>query len=73
MKWPVANSLALLRVSNEDASCFRTVCTILSLLEQIFNLMLGIPCSAHVLKIDLQVYRSDVPVSFEEVIQHVSC
>jgi hypothetical protein len=42
-----------LRVSNEDASCFRIVHTILNLLEQGFNLLLGIPCSAHVLKIDL--------------------
>jgi hypothetical protein len=43
----------LLRVSNEDASCFRIVCTILNLLEQGFNWLLVIPCLAHVLKIDL--------------------
>jgi hypothetical protein len=48
----VAN-VELLRVSNEDASCFRIVCTILNLLEKGFNWLLGIPCSAHVLKIDL--------------------
>jgi hypothetical protein len=68
----VAN-VYLLRVSNEDASCFRIVCTILNLLEQGFKWMLGIPCSTHVFKIDLQVDRSNVAVSFEEVIQHVSC
>jgi hypothetical protein len=58
----------LLRVSSEDASCLRIVCTILNLLEQGFNWLLGIPCLAHVLKIELQVDRSDVAVSFEEVI-----
>jgi hypothetical protein len=62
----------LLRVPNEDASCFRIVCKLLNLLEQRFNWLLGIPSSAHVFKIDLQVERSDVAVSFEEVIQHVS-
>jgi hypothetical protein len=63
----------LLRVSNEDASCFIIVCTIFNLIEQGFNWLLGIPCSAHVFKIDLQVNRSDVAISFEKVIQHVSC
>jgi hypothetical protein len=67
----VAN-VDLLRVSNEDASCLRIICTILNLLEQGFNWLLGIPCSAHVFKIDLKIDRSDVAVSFEEVIQHVS-
>jgi hypothetical protein len=68
----VAN-IDLVWVSNEDASCFRIVCTILNLLEQGFNWLLGIPCSVHVFKIDLQVNRIDAAVSFEEVIQHVSC
>jgi hypothetical protein len=68
----VAN-VDLLRVPNEDSSCFRIICTILNLLEQGFNWLLGIPRSAHVLKIDFHVDRSDVAVSFEEVIQHVSC
>jgi hypothetical protein len=58
----------LLQVSNEDASCFRIVGTILNLFEQGFNWLLGIPCSAHVFKVDLQFDRSDVAVSFEEVI-----
>jgi hypothetical protein len=66
-------NIDLLRVSNEDASCFRIVCTILNLLEQGLNWLLGIPCAAHVFKIEFQVDRSDVAVSFEEVIQHVSC
>jgi hypothetical protein len=63
----------LLRVSNEDASCLKIICTLLNLIEQGFNWLLGIPCSAHVFKIDLQVDRSYVAVSFEEVIQHVFC
>jgi hypothetical protein len=47
----VAN-IDLLWVSNEDASCLRIICTILNLLEQGFNRLLGIPCSAHVFKVD---------------------
>jgi hypothetical protein len=42
----------LLRVSNEDATCLRIVCTILNLLEQGFNWLLGILSSAHVFKVD---------------------
>jgi hypothetical protein len=61
-----------MRVSNEDAACLRIICTILNLLEQGFNLLLGIPCSAHVFKIDFKIHRSDVALSAEEVIQHVS-
>jgi hypothetical protein len=63
----------LLRVSNEDATCLRIIVTIWNLLEQGFNWMLGISCSAHVFKIDFKVNRSDVAVSVEEVIHHVSC
>jgi hypothetical protein len=62
----------LLRVPNEDASCIRVVCTILNLLEQGLNWLLGILSSAHVFNINLQVDRSDVAVGFEEVIQRVS-
>jgi hypothetical protein len=72
-KYLGVDHIDLLRVSNEDASCFRIVCTIFNLLEQGFNWLLGIPRSVHMLKVDLQVDRSDVAVSFEEVIQHVSC
>jgi hypothetical protein len=68
----VAN-IDLLRVSNEDDSCFRIVGTIFNLLEQGFNWLLGIPCSAHVFKVDLHVDPSDVALSAEKVIQHVSC
>jgi hypothetical protein len=63
----------LLGVPNEDAACFRIVITILNLLEQGLNWLLRIPSPAHVFKIDLQVDRSDVAVSLEEVVQHVSC
>jgi hypothetical protein len=66
-------SVDLFRVSNEDASCFRIVGTILNLLEQGFNWLLGIPFSMHVFKIDLMIDRSDVAVRFEEVVQNVSC
>jgi hypothetical protein len=66
----VAN-VYLLRVSNEDATCLRIICTILNLLEQGFNWLLGIPRSAHMFKVDFQIHRSDVAVSAEEVIQHV--
>jgi hypothetical protein len=62
-----------LRVTNEDAPCFRIVGTILNLLEESFHWLLGIPSSAHVFKADLEVDRSDVAVSLEEVIQHASC
>jgi hypothetical protein len=68
----VAN-VDLLRVSNEDATCLRIICTILNLLEQGFNRLLGIPGSAHVFKVDFKIHRSDVAVSAEEVVQHVSC
>jgi hypothetical protein len=63
----VAN-VDLMRVSNEDAACLRIICTILNLLEKGFNWLLGIPCSAHVLKIDFKINRSDVAVSAEEVL-----
>jgi hypothetical protein len=63
----------LLRVPNEDAPCFRIVGTILNLLEESLNWLLGIPSSAHVFKVDLEVNHSYVAVSLREVIQHASC
>jgi hypothetical protein len=68
----VAN-VDLLRVSNEDASFFRIVCTIANLLEQGFYWLLGIPCSAHLFKFDFKIDCSDVAARFEEVIQHIYC
>jgi hypothetical protein len=65
-------NIDFLRVTNEDAPCFRVVGTILNLLEESLNWLLGIPSSAHVFKVDLEVDRSDVPVSVKEVIQHAS-
>jgi hypothetical protein len=62
----------LLRVTHEDAPCFRIVGTILNLLEERLNWLLRIPSPAHVSKVDLEVDCSDVAVSLEEVIQHVS-
>jgi hypothetical protein len=63
----------LLWVANEDPPCFRIVGTILNLLEEGLNRLLRIPSLVHVLKVDLEVERSDVAVSIEQVIQHVSC
>jgi hypothetical protein len=34
---------------------------------------MGIPGSAHVLEVDLQVDLCDLAVGFKEVVQHVSC
>jgi hypothetical protein len=67
MKWPVAKifaypTLICCGVTNEDAPCFRIVSTILDLLEQGLNWLLGIPSPAHVLEVDLEVDRGDVPV-----------
>jgi hypothetical protein len=67
------SNVDLLGVTNEDAPCLRIVSTILDLLEQGLNWLLGIPSPAHVFQVDLEVNRGDVPVSLEEVIQHVSC
>jgi hypothetical protein len=61
----------LLWVSHEDATCLRIICTILNLLEQGFNWLMGIPSSAHVFKVDFKIHSSDAAVSAEEVIQHV--
>jgi hypothetical protein len=61
----------LLWVSNEDAPCLRIICTLLNLLEQGFNRLLWIPCSAHVFKLDFQINGGDVAVSAETMVQHV--
>jgi hypothetical protein len=68
----VAN-VDFLRVTNKDASCFRIVGTVLSLLGESLQWLLGIPSSAHVFKVDIEVDCSDVDVGFEEVIQQASC
>jgi hypothetical protein len=58
-------------VSNKEVTCFRIICTILNLLEQGFNRLLGIPGSAHVFKVDFQINGGDVAVSAEKMVQHV--
>jgi hypothetical protein len=70
MKWHFANifcvpNVYLLRVTDEDAPCFRIVSTILNLLEESLHWLLGIPSSAHVFKVDLEVDCSDVAVSLK--------
>jgi hypothetical protein len=66
------SNIDLLRGTDGDASCLRIVSTILDLLEEGLNWLLGIPCSEHVLEVDLQVDRRDVAICLEEVVQHVS-
>jgi hypothetical protein len=66
-------NIDLLRVTNEEAPCFRVVSTVLNLLEESLHWLLGIPSLAHVFEVDLEVDRSDVALSLEEVIQHASC
>jgi hypothetical protein len=63
----------LLQMTNEESPCFRIVGTILNLLEEILHWLLGIPSSAHVFKVDLEVDRSEVALSLEEVIQNAYC
>jgi hypothetical protein len=63
----------LLRVTDEDAPCFRIVGTILNLLEQGLNWLLSIPSPAHVFKVDIEVDCSDVAVGLKELFQHASC
>jgi hypothetical protein len=72
-KYFCITNVDLLRVANEDAPCFIIVGTIWNLLEEGLNQLLWIPSPAHVFKSDLEVDHSDVSVSLEEVIQHVSC
>jgi hypothetical protein len=66
----VAN-VDLLWVPNDDAPCLRIICTILNLLEQGFNRLLGIPCPAHVFEVDFQINGGDVAVSADNMVQHV--
>jgi hypothetical protein len=63
----------MLRVTNEDATSFRIVSTILNLIEESLHWLLGIPSSAHAFKVDLEVDCSDVALSLKEVVQHASC
>jgi hypothetical protein len=53
--------------------CLQIASTLLNLLEESLHWLLGIPCSAHVLEVDLQVDFCDVAVGFKEVVQHASC
>jgi hypothetical protein len=61
-----------LLVANEDAPCFEIVGALLIMLEERLSWLLGNPSLAHVLKVDLEIDRGDVPVSLKEVIHHVS-
>jgi hypothetical protein len=65
------DNIDLLWVSNKNAPCLRVIITILNLLEQGFNRLLGIPCSTHVFKVVFKINRSDVAVSAEKMVEHV--
>jgi hypothetical protein len=76
MKCPVANiffisSVDLLWVSKKDSPFLRLIGTILNLLEQGFNRLLGTPCSMDVLNIDFQINRGDIALSAEYMVEHV--
>jgi hypothetical protein len=76
MKCPVANIFAyptfiFCGCPIKTPPCFRVIGTILNLLEQGFNRLLGIPCSSHVLKVDFKINRGDVAVSADQMVQHV--
>jgi hypothetical protein len=60
-------------MTNEDAPCFLIVSTILNLLEESLHWLLGVPSSAHVFRVDLEVDCSDVAVGLKEVVHHASC
>jgi hypothetical protein len=67
----VAN-VDLMWVYNKDAPYLRIVCTILNLLEQGFNRLLGIPCSAHLFKVVFKIHRGDVAIGGKEMVEHVT-
>jgi hypothetical protein len=62
-----------MRGTNGDACCFRIVSAVLNLLQEGLHWLLGIPGSAHVLEVDLQVDCCDDAVGLKEMVQHVSC
>jgi hypothetical protein len=70
-KYVGVSNVDLLWVSNNNAPCLRVICTILNLLEQGFNRLLGIPCSTHVFKVDFKINCRDIAVSAEKMVQHV--
>jgi hypothetical protein len=59
-KYLCVPNVDLLRVTDEDATSFRIVGTVLNLLEESLHWMLGIPSLAHVFEVDIEVDRSDV-------------
>jgi hypothetical protein len=64
-KYSCIQNIDLLRVTNEDSPCFKIFGTILNLLGESLNWLLGIPIPGHVFKVDLEVDCSDVPVSLK--------
>jgi hypothetical protein len=71
-KYFCISNVDLLGGTYGDSSCLWIVSTVLNLLEEGLNWLLGIPCSAHVLEVDLQVNRCDVAMGLEEMVHHLS-
>jgi hypothetical protein len=64
-KYFCISNVDLLWVSNKDTPCLRVIGTILNLLEQGFNRLLGIPCSPHVFKVVFKIHCGYVAVGGE--------
>jgi hypothetical protein len=70
-KYVCVSNFDLMCVSNKNAPCLIVIGTILNLLEQGFNGLLGIPCSTHVFKVDFKINRCDVSISAEKMVKDV--
>jgi hypothetical protein len=60
----------LLWMTDDDATSFRKVGTVLDFLENGLIRLLWVPCAAHLLEIVLQINCCDVSISHEKVAQH---
>jgi hypothetical protein len=70
-KYVCISNVDFLWVSDKEDFCLIIICTILNLLEQGFNRLLGIPCSAHVFKVVFKIDRGDVAIGGEDMVEHV--
>jgi hypothetical protein len=61
-------NIDLLRVTNDNASCFRIISTILNMFEKGLNRLLRVPCAAHLFKIVFKIHSRDVAISNEETV-----
>jgi hypothetical protein len=65
-------NIYLMRVPNDNASCFRIISTILNLFEKGLNRLLRVTCAVHLFKIIFQIHSRDVAISHEEMVQHLT-